>query len=35
MTTYTAPVRWSRKPDHDYAKGQYSRAHEWAFDGGT
>lgn len=35
MSTYTAAVRWSRDPSTDFAKGQYSRAHEWAFDGGT
>ena len=35
MTTYTATIRWSRAGDGDFAKGQYSRAHEWAFDGGA
>lgn len=35
MTTYTATIRWSAKGGEDYSKGQYSRAHEWAFDGGT
>ena len=35
MSTYTATIRWSRKGDGDFAKGQYSRAHEWAFDGGA
>jgi len=35
MTTYTATIRWSRTGDGDFAKGQYSRAHEWAFDGGA
>lgn len=35
MTTYTATVRWSRKGEaEEFAKGRYSRAHEWAFDGG-
>ena len=34
MSTYTATIRWSRDPSADFAKGQYSRAHEWAFDGG-
>jgi len=34
MSTYTATIRWSRKGG-DFAKGQYSRAHEWAFDGGA
>jgi organic hydroperoxide reductase OsmC/OhrA len=35
MSTYTATVRWSRSGDGDFAKGQYSRAHEWSFDGGA
>jgi organic hydroperoxide reductase OsmC/OhrA len=35
MSTYTATVRWTRDPSTDFAKGQYSRAHEWAFDGGV
>jgi organic hydroperoxide reductase OsmC/OhrA len=35
MTTYTATIRWSRDGGADFAKGQYSRAHEWAFDGGA
>ena len=34
MSTYTATVRWSRQGDGDFTKGQYSRAHEWSFDGG-
>ena len=35
MSTYTATIRWTRDPDADFAKGQYSRAHEWVFDGGV
>ncbi|MEO7655541.1 MAG: OsmC family protein [Sphingomicrobium sp.] len=35
MSPYTATIRWSAKPDEAFAKGQYSRAHEWAFDGGA
>ena len=35
MSTYTATIRWSREGGADFAKGQYSRAHEWAFDGGV
>ena len=36
MSTYTATVRWhSRESNEGFAKGQYSRAHEWAFDGGA
>jgi organic hydroperoxide reductase OsmC/OhrA len=34
MSTYTATIRWTRDPSTDFAKGQYSRAHQWAFDGG-
>ena len=35
MPTHTATIRWSASAGEDYAKGQYSRAHEWAFDGGA
>ena len=35
MSTYTATIRWSRQGAEDFAKGRYSRAHDWAFDGGT
>jgi organic hydroperoxide reductase OsmC/OhrA len=35
MSTYTATIRWDRSGDGDFTKGQYSRAHEWAFDGGA
>jgi organic hydroperoxide reductase OsmC/OhrA len=35
MSSYTATIRWSRKAEGDFCKGQYSRAHEWAFDGGA
>jgi len=35
MSTYTATIRWTRKAEGDFAKGQYSRAHQWAFDGGA
>jgi hypothetical protein len=34
MSTYTAAIRWSRDGAEGFAKGQYSRAHEWALDGG-
>jgi organic hydroperoxide reductase OsmC/OhrA len=34
MSVYTATIRWSRKGDGDFSKGQYSRAHQWVFDGG-
>ena len=30
---YTANVAWQRRPG-DFAKGRYSRAHRWRFDGG-
>jgi organic hydroperoxide reductase OsmC/OhrA len=35
MSTYTATIRWSRTGEGDFTKGQYSRAHEWSFDGGA
>src|SRR6187551_2420454 len=35
MSTYTATIRWSREGAEGFTKGQYSRAHEWAFDGGA
>ena len=35
MSTYTATIRWNRTGEGDFTKGQYSRAHEWAFDGGA
>ena len=31
---YTATIVWKRKPEEDFAKGRYSRAHEIRFDGG-
>ena len=34
MSTYTATIRWYRAGDGDFTKGQYSRAHQWSFDGG-
>ena len=34
MSTYSATIRWTRTGEGDFTKGQYSRAHEWAFDGG-
>jgi organic hydroperoxide reductase OsmC/OhrA len=34
MSIYTATIRWTRGGAEGFAKGQYSRAHEWAFDGG-
>jgi organic hydroperoxide reductase OsmC/OhrA len=36
MSTYTATIRWSCTASREgFTKGQYSRAHEWSFDGGT
>jgi len=35
MSAYTATIRWSREGAEGFAKGQYSRAHVWAFDGGA
>lgn len=35
MSSYTATIRWSRTGEGDFTKGQYSRAHEWEFDGGA
>ena len=35
MATHTATVRWAASPGEDFAKGQYSRAHSWSFDGGA
>lgn len=35
MPNHNATVRWTREESaEDFAKGRYSRAHEWAFDGG-
>jgi len=34
VSAYTATIRWTRSGEGDFTKGQYSRAHEWAFDGG-
>ena len=33
MSAYTATIRWTRSGEGDFTRGQYSRAHEWAFDG--
>jgi organic hydroperoxide reductase OsmC/OhrA len=35
VSTYTATIRWSRDGAEGFAKGQFSRAHQWAFDGGA
>ncbi len=33
MHEYTASIRWTC--EGDFARGRYSRAHDWAFDGGA
>ena len=35
MSTHQATIRWFASPGEDFAKGQYSRAHSWNFDGLT
>ncbi|THD43214.1 MAG: OsmC family peroxiredoxin [Bradyrhizobium sp.] len=35
MSAHTASVRWRRRPEERFLDGRYSRAHEWAFDGGA
>ena len=35
MASHNATIRWSASAGEDYAKGQYSRAHQWQFDGGA
>ena len=35
MATHQATIRWFASPGEDFAKGQYSRAHSWNFDGLT
>jgi len=34
MSEHTATIRWQRG-DHPFAKGRYSRRHDWHFDGGA
>jgi organic hydroperoxide reductase OsmC/OhrA len=34
MSTYTATISWKSESSEAFAKNQYSRAHEWSFDGG-
>jgi len=33
MAHHYATIRWFASPGEDFAKGQYSRAHSWNFDG--
>ena len=35
MSNHFATIRWFASPGEDFAKGQYSRAHSWNFDGLT
>ena len=35
MATHAATIRWSASPGEEFARGQYSRAHQWEFDGGA
>lgn len=35
MSEYFANVHWSRADDEAYIDNQYSRGHEWRFDGGA
>jgi organic hydroperoxide reductase OsmC/OhrA len=35
MSTYTATIRWTRKPEERFVDGKYGRAHLWRFDGGA
>jgi organic hydroperoxide reductase OsmC/OhrA len=35
MSEYTAQIRWSRASDEAYIDNQYSRGHQWLFDGGV
>ena len=35
MSEHRATVQWQRGDDEDFARGRYSRAHLWSFDGGA
>ena len=35
MSSYAATISWSRGEAEDFAGGRFSRAHQWAFDGGA
>jgi organic hydroperoxide reductase OsmC/OhrA len=35
MAHYTATIEWHRTDADNFAKGRYSRAHDWRFDGGA
>ena len=35
MSEYKATISWYRKDEEDFLQSQYSRGHDWTFDGGT
>ena len=35
MSEYTALIKWQRQPTESFIDNQYSRGHQWHFDGGT
>jgi len=35
MSTYTAKITWKSESPESFAKNQYTRGHEWEFDGGV
>tara|TARA_B100000767_G_scaffold266100_1_gene283016 strand:+ start:296 stop:772 length:477 start_codon:yes stop_codon:yes gene_type:complete len=35
MSTYVATVQWQRSLNEQFIDNQYSRAHQWLFDGGS
>jgi organic hydroperoxide reductase OsmC/OhrA len=35
MSEHRATVQWQRGANEDFARGRYSRAHHWHFDGGA
>ena len=35
MSAHTATIRWTASPGEGFGRGQYSRAHQWVFDGGA
>ena len=35
MSEYTATVKWRRQSNESFIDSQYSRGHEWQFDGGV
>ncbi|MFT5880652.1 MAG: hypothetical protein ACI86X_001781 [Moritella sp.] len=35
MSAYFAEIKWTRGADEKYIDNEYSRGHEWNFDGGA